>query len=56
MTLNEAILLLAVCFMIIVGIWLTALTYLVLARGKADKAQKEAEEKELSEITDEKDN
>ena len=56
MTLNEAILLLAICFMIIVGIWLTALTYLVLSRVKADKAKEEAEKREIAESSDEKGN
>jgi hypothetical protein len=34
MTTNEAILYLAMGFMVIIGIWLTALTYLVLKRHR----------------------
>ena len=52
MTLNEAILLMAVGFMIIVGIWLTALTYLVLGRSKKLaklEEKKESEEKDSEE-------
>jgi hypothetical protein len=55
MTLNEAILVMALGFMIIVGIWLTALTYMVLGRSKKLKEleeKKESEEKESEESTD----
>jgi hypothetical protein len=46
MTLNEAILVMAIGFMIIVGIWLTALTYLVLGRTKKQEKLKDKEESE----------
>lgn len=52
MTLNEAILLMAVGFMIIVGIWLTALTYLVLGRSKKQKKLEDNEESHDDESTD----
>jgi hypothetical protein len=48
MTLNEAILIMAIGFMIIVGIWLTALTYMVLGRSKK-LAELEKKEESLEE-------
>ncbi len=51
MTTNEAILYLAMGFMVIIGIWLTALTYLVLKRHRqiTEKTQTERIEEEITE-------
>jgi hypothetical protein len=49
MTPNEAIMYMAMGFMIIIGIWLTVLTYLVLKRHK-DNAQKEEQDSEKIEV------
>jgi hypothetical protein len=59
MTTDEAILYLAIGFMVIIGIWLTALTYLVLKRHRdlldheersLERIHKESHEEEESEI------
>jgi hypothetical protein len=58
MTTNEAILWLAMGFMVIIGIWLAALTYLVLKRHRdvsekthehTEKIEEEITEEEVSE-------
>ena len=58
MTTNEAILYLAIGFMVIIGIWLTALTYMVLKRHRditektektSEKLEEEIAEEEVSE-------
>ena len=59
MTTEQAIMYLAIGFMIIIGIWLTALTYLVLRRHRelldhevrsSEKIQEESHVEEESEI------
>lgn len=56
MTTNEAIMYLAIGFMIIIGIWLTALTYLVLKRYNVQNEQEEpGSEKTEEEIPKEED-
>lgn len=42
----------AVGFMIIVGIWLTALTYMVLGRTKKQEKNEDKEESQEEESTD----
>jgi hypothetical protein len=46
MSTDEAILILAIGFMVIIGIWLTTLTYLVLKKAKivVEKKPKKTEE------------